>query len=56
MTKKTDKELKMTPQRAAIIEYLEGNASHPSVEDIYDAVHMRYPTITISTIIILYEL
>ncbi|UCE72718.1 MAG: transcriptional repressor, partial [Nitrospiraceae bacterium] len=38
MEKYRDKGLKLTPQRLAILEYLDGNKSHPSAEDIYAAV------------------
>lgn len=41
---------KMTPQRLAIMEYLEGNTDHPSVEDVYNAVRDRFPTISLATV------
>ncbi len=42
--------LKITPQRLAIIEVLEGNRSHPSAEDVYKRLIERYPTISYATI------
>ena len=41
---------KLTPQRAAIMAYLEGNNSHPSAEDIYDAVLEKYPMVSLATV------
>lgn len=42
--------LKLTPQRLAVLEYLEGNKSHPSAEDIYRAVKEKYPTMSFATV------
>ncbi|GAB4484148.1 MAG: hypothetical protein OHK006_07620 [Thermodesulfovibrionales bacterium] len=42
--------LKLTPQRIAILEYLEGNTDHPSAEDIYQAVSKRFPTMSFATV------
>ncbi len=42
--------LKLTPQRVAIFEYLEGNTKHPSAEDIYEAVKKKYPMISFATV------
>jgi Fur family peroxide stress response transcriptional regulator len=42
--------LKLTPQRLAVLQYLEGNKSHPSAEEIYRAVKRRFPTISLATI------
>jgi Fur family transcriptional regulator, peroxide stress response regulator len=50
MTKNRNKELKVTPQRAAIFEYLEGHASHPSAEEIFEAIYEKYPMISIATV------
>lgn len=41
---------KLTPQRIAILDYLEGNAEHPSAEDIYSAVRRKFPTMSFSTV------
>jgi Fur family peroxide stress response transcriptional regulator len=46
--KETD--IKMTPQRFAIIEYLDGNKSHPSAEDIYMEIKKKYPMISFATV------
>ena len=40
--------LRLTPQRIAILDYLEGNKSHPSAEDIYQAVAKKFPTVVFS--------
>lgn len=42
--------LRMTPQRMAIVEFLEGNTDHPSAEDIFRAVSKKFPGISIATI------
>jgi Fur family peroxide stress response transcriptional regulator len=42
--------LKLTPQRLAILEYLEGNKAHPSAEDIYKAVSKKFPTMSLATV------
>ncbi len=42
--------IKLTPQRLAVLEFLEGNKSHPSAEDIYRAVKNRYPMISLATV------
>lgn len=42
--------IRLTPQRLAILEYLEGNKSHPSASDIYKAVSDRYPTMSFATV------
>jgi len=42
--------LKITPQRLAILEYLEGNLSHPTAEEIYRHVQKRFPSISFATV------
>lgn len=42
--------LKLTPQRIAILQYLDGNRDHPSAEDIYRAVKERFPTMSFATV------
>jgi Fur family peroxide stress response transcriptional regulator len=42
--------LKLTPQRIAILDYLEGNTTHPSAEDIYKAVSRRFSTMSLATV------
>jgi Fur family peroxide stress response transcriptional regulator len=42
--------IKWTPQRIAILKYLEGNKEHPSAEDIYDALSKDYPTMSVATV------
>ena len=42
--------IKLTPQRIAILEYLEGNLTHPSAEDVYRAVLRKFPTMSFATV------
>jgi Fur family peroxide stress response transcriptional regulator len=42
--------LKLTPQRLAILEVLEGNTEHPSAEDIYKQLKPRYPSLSLTTV------
>jgi Fur family peroxide stress response transcriptional regulator len=42
--------LKLTPQRLAILEYLDGNKEHPSAEDVYKAVSKKFPTMSLATV------
>ncbi len=42
--------LKMTPQRLAILEYLEGNTTHPSAEDIFRHVEEKFPSMSFATV------
>lgn len=41
---------KLTPQRLAIIRILAGSEDHPSVEDIYNLLHKRFPGISQATV------
>ncbi|UCG79382.1 MAG: transcriptional repressor [Nitrospirota bacterium] len=43
-------EMRLTPQRMAILEYLHGNIEHPSAEDIYKNVKGRYPSMSFATV------
>ncbi len=42
--------LKRTPQRLAVLAYLEGNTAHPSAEDIYRALSKKNPTLSFATV------
>jgi Fur family peroxide stress response transcriptional regulator len=42
--------LKLTPQRLAILEHLEGNKTHPSADEIYKAVSKKFPTMSFATV------
>lgn len=42
--------MKMTPQRMAIMKFLEGNTAHPSASDIYEAIRGQFPTISLATV------
>ena len=50
MRKYKDISLKLTPQRLAILEYLEGNTDHPCASDIYRAVSEKFPTMSFATV------
>ncbi|MDD8014623.1 MAG: transcriptional repressor [Acidobacteriota bacterium] len=39
-----------TPQRLAILEYLEGNTSHPSAEEVHGALRKKFPTLSLATV------
>lgn len=42
--------LKATPQRLAILEFLDGNTSHPSAEEIYQRLKPLYPSLSLATV------
>jgi Fur family peroxide stress response transcriptional regulator len=42
--------IKWTPQRLAILKYLNGNKEHPSAEEIYSSLSKDYPTMSIATV------
>jgi Fur family peroxide stress response transcriptional regulator len=44
------KGFKLTPQRMAILKYLEGNTSHPTAEDIFRNLKKKYPTVSFATV------
>jgi len=50
MERYKDLGLKPTPQRLAILEYLEGNQEHPSADKIYRDVSRRFPTMSFATV------
>ena len=50
MEKYREKGIKLTPQRLAIMEYLDGNRDHPSAEDIYREVRKKYPMMSFATV------
>ena len=39
-----------TAQRAAVFDYLESVQSHPTAEDVYQAVRLRLPKISLATV------
>ena len=41
---------KRTPQRLAILDYLEGNTSHPSAEDVFRVVSKKYQSMSFATV------
>ncbi len=42
--------IKLTPQRLAILDYLDNNTKHPSAEEIFTAVSKNYPTMSFATV------
>lgn len=44
------KGFKLTPQRLAILKFLEGNTSHPTAEDIFREIKKKYPTVSFATV------
>jgi Fur family peroxide stress response transcriptional regulator len=42
--------MKMTPQRMAIMNYLDGNTDHPSAAEVYRAVSRKFPTMSFATV------
>ncbi len=44
------KGFKLTPQRLAILKFLEGNTNHPTAEDIYVEIKKKYPTVSFATV------
>ncbi len=47
---KSEKKPRRTPQRMAILSFLEGNTSHPSAEEIHKALSPRFPTMSLATV------
>jgi len=50
MEKYRDSGLRLTPQRLAILEYLDGNKEHPSADDVFKAVSKKFPTMSLATV------
>ncbi len=46
----TEKGIKPSPQRVAIMEYLSVHKTHPSVDEIYGALHSSMPTLSRTTV------
>lgn len=49
-TKLKSNNLKVTPQRISILEYLENSKEHPTAETIYLAVSKEHPNISFATV------
>jgi Fur family transcriptional regulator, peroxide stress response regulator len=43
-------EFRLTPQRLAILEILASSDDHPSVDDIYREIRVRFPTTSLATV------
>lgn len=50
VAKYKDKGLRLTPQRIAILRFLEGNTNHPTAEDIFKEVKKGNPTLSFATV------
>jgi len=50
MNKYKDIGIKQTPQRLAILEYIDGNLDHPTAEDIYASIKEKFPTMSLATV------
>ncbi|HBZ55303.1 MAG TPA: transcriptional repressor [Syntrophobacteraceae bacterium] len=50
LTKLREKSLRITPQRLAVLEVLAGNAEHPTVAQVYQAVKAEFPTTSLATV------
>ncbi len=45
-----------TIQRMAVLEFMEGNLSHPSVEEVYQGLKAKYPSLSMATVYATLEL
>lgn len=43
-------DIRITPQRYAILEYLIESHSHPTADDIYKALSKRFPSMSVATV------
>jgi Fur family peroxide stress response transcriptional regulator len=50
VTRATKPSARRTPQRLAVLEFLEGNTGHPSAEEIHRALAARFPSMSLSTV------
>jgi Fur family peroxide stress response transcriptional regulator len=50
MIKYKEMGFKLTPQRLAILDFLDGNTEHPSAEDIDSALAEKFPTMSLATV------
>ena len=44
------RDFKLTPQRIAILKWLDGNTGHPTAEDIFTQIKKEYPTVSFATV------
>jgi Fur family transcriptional regulator, peroxide stress response regulator len=42
--------LKVTPQRLAILDIIRGDRTHPSAENVYKKILMKYPGVSFATV------
>jgi len=43
-------DIRITPQRLAVIDVLVGNTTHPTVDQVFDAARRRFPLISLATV------
>ena len=50
VTQLKQSDIRITPQRYAILEYLIESHSHPTADDIYKALATRFPSMSVATV------
>lgn len=45
-----EENIRITPQRIAILEFLASAESHPTAEDIYRAIEIKFPGMSVATV------
>lgn len=45
-----DEKIRITPQRIAILEFLTEVQTHPTAEEVYQAIEKRFPGISVATV------
>lgn len=45
-----EENIRITPQRVAILEFLASATSHPTAEDIYRAIEVKFPGMSVATV------
>ncbi len=45
-----ENDVRVTPQRLAVVDYLEENHIHPSAEMIFQAIKPRFPSLSLATV------
>lgn len=50
MKKLEERQIRLTPQRHAVLEYLYNGGGHPTAEDIYRGLAAKYPGLSVATV------
>ena len=45
-----EKNIVLTPQRLAVMEFLNNNTTHPTADEIYNQLKKKYPAISLATV------